>query len=352
MMSTPIDAAFWYARLNFRENESSASSSGPELDSDAGDAGGSSKLSCGEKMRQLPRTASTPDQHSERSPPRLWSRLIKEPLTHFVVLGALIFAAYALFHPQNSAAERRIEITTSDLARLRETAFKQWGKEPDARQMQDLLQSLVREEVLYRAALAGGLDKDDVIVRRRLAQKMEFLAHEEVRAPTEAELREYFNAHPAQFSQAASVDFEHLYFGGAQSFASVEKAQKARQALLRGVTVKAENFMLPAKLTEQDHAALTRDFGAGFADAVFALTPGVWSGPIQSAHGSHLVRLLQHRPRAPSRFEEVRGKVAAEIVNARVALARDSAYNKLLAHYDVQLPDVQPTAISANSTKP
>ena len=111
---------------------------------------------------------------------RLVHWLAAEPLLHFLLLGALIFLAYSVSHPQRAGDDRRIEVTAADTARLRALAVQQWGQPPDAQQMRDLVQSFIREEVLVREAVATGLDRDDIIVRRRLAQKMEFLAHEEV----------------------------------------------------------------------------------------------------------------------------------------------------------------------------
>lgn len=334
IMSNPIGAAFWSARINFLEIDTRA----PRA-----------IMKHRQKTRLL--LDAQPDRQSSHLIRRLLLRLAQEPFVHFIVLGALIFAAYAMFNPQNAGSDHRIEVSTADLERLRETAIKQWGKEPDGQQLSDLVQSYVREEVLYREALASGLDKDDVIVRRRLAQKMEFLAHNEVRTPNETELREYLVSHPAQFLQAASVDFEQLYFNNNQhSGSAVEKAQKARQALLRGAVVRGDNFMLAGNYVAQEHLRLSRDFGTPFAEAVFALPVGAWSAPIKSVYGIHLVRLVQRRVQAPAHFEDIRDKLASEMLNQRIVAARDSAYARLLARYRVVLPE--PSASALPTVKP
>ena len=278
---------------------------------------------------------------------RLFTRIAREPFVHFLVLGALIFAAYAQLNPDT--AERRIVVRAADVGRLREVAIQQWGKVPDARQMDELVQAFVREEVLYRAALDKGLDRDDVIVRRRLAQKMEFLANEEVRAPNDQELRRYLAAHPAQFLQPASADFEQVYFNpDSRGKSAVADAEQALAALRAGKTVHADNFMLAGKRMAQEHSVIVRDFGDGFADAVFSQPVGEWLGPIRSAYGLHLLRVVARQPEAPGRFEAVRDRVAAEMVNARVAAAREAAYAKLLGRYTVVLPSAY-AAFSAPS---
>src|SRR6516225_6590729 len=118
-------------------------------------------------------------------------RLLAEPFLHFVALGALIFAAQAVLQHD----PLRVEVSAADIERLRGLALKQWGHEPDAARMNEMVQDFVREEVLYREAVAQGLERDDVVVRRRLAQKMEFVAQDGLRAPSDDELRAFYAVH-------------------------------------------------------------------------------------------------------------------------------------------------------------
>ena len=278
-----------------------------------------------------------------------------EPFVHFVALGAMIFVAYYAMNTGARGQNDRIEITATDLERLRATSLQQWGKKPDAQQMQDLVQSQVREEVLYREALATGLDRDDIIVRRRLAQKMEFLAHADVSTPTDAELRQYHAAHAAQYQQAAQVDFEHVYFRADRSSPpAAQAARQAREALAGGTPVSGDNFMLGNTLKLQERESLVRDFGSAFADAVLQAPEKTWSEPLASAQGLHLVRVLQRHPAQTLAFEAIRNRVTADMVNARVAAARDGAYQRLLARYTVVLPDgrVQVSAAPTTAVQP
>jgi len=286
---------------------------------------------------------------------RVLTRCAQEPFVHFVALGAIIFVAFYALNTGAGGPHDRIEITTADMERLRATSLQQWGREPDAQQMQDLLQSQVREEVLVREALASGLDRDDIIVRRRLAQKMEFLAHADVSTPTEAELRQYHAAHAAQYLQAARVDFEHLYFRTDRTGTpAAQAARHAREALARGTPVEADTFMLGNTLKAQDRDTLARDFGPAFADAVLHLPEKTWSEPLASAQGLHLVRVLQHLPAETMPLQAIRDRVTADMVNARVAEARDTAYRRLLTRYTVVLPDnaVQLSAAPVSAGQP
>jgi len=281
---------------------------------------------------------------------RRW--LVTEPLVHFMVLGAAIFAVYGVFGPKEAAAGYRIEVSSRDLARLRDLSIKQWGREPDSRAMQDLVRSFVREEILYREALASGLDRDDVIVRRRLAQKMEFLANENQRAPDEAELKAYFDSHPAQFLEPARLDFDQVYFSPADRGRSVDvDARRALAALHAGRSFPGDNFMLPTRTVRQDRQQVERDYGDAFAQALFAHPGGVWFGPVASAHGMHLVRVTQHHPVRTARFEDVRERVVAAVTNAAVDRARTDAFERLLARYTVVIATVETEGSAAKVSR-
>ncbi len=263
---------------------------------------------------------------------------IREPFVHFVALGALIFLLYALTGAGQKSADTTIAITADDVTRMRAQFVQQWAHEPDAQAMKGLVENFVREEVLYREALAQGLDKDDIIVRRRLAQKMEFLANEDVRNPSEAEVQSYFASHAADYAAPVHVSLEQVYFSTAKrGVAALSDAQHALAALGKGEVSSGDDFMLPSVLTGQDHGLLTRDFGSAFADAVLKLPTGVWSGPVHSPYGVHVVKVTRRSAADGANLAQVHEKVVADMVNARVDQARNSAYARLRARYVVRV---------------
>ena len=273
----------------------------------------------------------------------LYRWLLAEPLVHFIVLGALIFVVYDRLAPQGSEGQARIEITSQDLQRLRELSIRQWGVEPDARAMQGLVQELVREEVLYREARAQGLDRDDTIVRRRMAQKMEFLAHADVVSPDESSLRDFYQKHLPQYTLPVQLDFEQRYFSTSVHGTSVQTvAQQALAALRAGQPAQGDNFMLALSLKQQSQQQVQRDFGAEFAKAVFSESSTEWTGPIRSAHGLHLVRIQQRHAEKIQAYEQVRERVLADANNAALEKARSDAYSRLLTRYTVVMPDQAP----------
>jgi peptidyl-prolyl cis-trans isomerase C len=284
-----------------------------------------------------------PNQSSNAA--MLLRRLCGEPLVQFLVLGGLIFALNGYVAADRQAY--RIEVSQSDLARLRAQAFKQWGKEPDAVQLSGMLQDYIREEVLYRQALATGMDQDDVIVRRRLAQKMEFLAQADVREPSAEEILAFYQQHPERYGAPAEVAFKQVYLS--QELRGAALAADAAQALAQlrgGQAVQGDNLLLPGEFAAQSQPLVARDFGDDFAAALFALPVGQWSGPLRSPYGLHLVWVSQQAGERLQSFAAVRDKVRADLANQRLTEARDGAYQQLLSRYQVSV--AEPALLSSS----
>ena len=202
--------------------------------------------------------------------------------------------------------------------------------------MAGLVEEFIREEVFYREAIALGLDADDTIIRRRLAQKMEFLSEDlGTRAePTDDELQAFFAERRADFAEAARLSFRHVYFSPDQRGDRTEA--DARAALAQADPAnQGDRFLMQSEyrsLTRRDVAQL---FGRVFADAVFELQQDGWQGPIESGFGWHLVQITgQQAERLPA-FEEVREQVRLEFDYERQRLAREAVYQQLRDRYEI-----------------
>ena len=143
-------------------------------------------------------------------------RLLREPIVHFLLLGALLFAGYAYFDRGRGGIEppKQIRLSLDDLGQLAMLFQSQWRRDPTPDEFGRMVETKVQEEVLYREGLAMGLDKDDTIVKRRMAQKMQFIAEDvaAARTPTSAELKSWFENNSDKFQDPPRVSFRHLYF--------------------------------------------------------------------------------------------------------------------------------------------
>ncbi len=273
-------------------------------------------------------------------------RLFHEPLVQFFLIGAILFAGYRMLHPE-SGGGHRIVLTQDDLAQMSVAVLAQERPAPNAQEMQSLIALKVREEVLYREAVAMGLDQGDEIVKRRMAQKMEFLAEDlsDLTEPTQAELRSWFNEHQAQFMAPGRITFRHLYFSpdrrGTRALADAAAAEKrlvGKPADWPGAAREGDPFMFQDRYADRSPEQVAAVFGGGFAKALFQATPGSWQGPVESGLGYHLVVVEELRPPAVPAFEEILPEVRTAWVDAQRESYKKKSYDEMRAKYTVVLP--------------
>jgi hypothetical protein len=276
-------------------------------------------------------------------------RLLREPLLQFLVAGALLFGGYALLRPEvfGRNASRRIELTPDDLRQIFVAWLAQGRPAPTLDEMRSLVEQKVREEILYREALALGLDQGDTIVKRRLAQKMEFLFEDlsDLREPTSAELEAWFREHSERFALPPRATFRHLYFspdrrgGRARDDASRALEKLAGEpADAPAAALLADPFMFQDYYGDRPFQQVAASFGPRFAEALFRLAPGSWQGPIESGYGWHLVFVDSITPSRTPAFEEVEAEVRSEWVAARREEVKRKALEEMKARYEIVLP--------------
>lgn len=273
----------------------------------------------------------------------------REPLVHFLGIGALLFGVFALVNDEaSSVAANRIEITASDVERLREVWTRQWNRPPTETELEGLINSHIREEVLYREGLALGLDQNDTIIRRRLAQKMEFLAEDlaDQVEPTDEELKRYFDRNQDQYRHPTRFSFTHVYFSVDRRGDSAE--HDARRLLVHLQTTDAtplrasgqgDRFMLQYDFVRKTEQEVAKLFGRHFAERLLAVQVGSWQGPIESGYGLHLVRIHDKvEPRLPE-LNEVRDRIQSDLVSERRRDTNEQVYQRLKARYEIVVED-------------
>ena len=284
--------------------------------------------------------------------PSLLSRWCREPLIHFLLIGSLLFVVYQTWGHANQPGSKRIELTTDDVRQLQMTFAAQWERQPTPEELAGLIESRVREEVLYREALAMGLDKNDDIVKRRMAQKMRFLAEDVANAhePTTAEFKSWFDKNGGKFALAGRITFRHLYFSPDQRGQRAhDDAAKALAKITgqpddskRAATL-GDPFMFEDYYADRAPEQLTKDFGSEFTQAVFKLKPGSWQGPVESGYGWHLVFVDSITPGRIPALEEVKSDVKSAWLADQREQAWSTAYAAMRAKYSLSLPAHQRT---------
>jgi peptidyl-prolyl cis-trans isomerase C len=274
---------------------------------------------------------------------RTWlARVAREPLTHFVIVGALLFALGQLW---SARGERyAISVGPDQLERIAQTYAQQYGEAPDRAAMKAMVDGFVREEILRREGMALGLDADDEIVRRRIAQKYEFIMqdHASPRAPMQADLESWYAGHRAAYLDPARRSLDQVYFAADPhgDGSALRLATHALESLRAGRTAPAGDvFPGPPQIRLLSQAEVDRLFGGTkFAAQVFAAPAGQWAGPFRSAFGWHLVRVSEARAGEPRPFAAVADRVAADWTEAQRRVANAQAFAALRARYAVTEP--------------
>jgi hypothetical protein len=286
-------------------------------------------------------------------------RLAREPLIHFLLIGAALFAVYHYLQPARGVAptSKQIQLSLDDLAQLAALFQSQWRREPTPEEFGRMVEQKVESEVLYREAIAMGLDRNDEIVKRRMALKMQFLAEDvtAAREPTTDELKSCFEKNSAKFAQPPRLSFRHLYFStdrrGAHARDDAAKALAQLTGQPEDVNLR-ESFADPSMFEDyyRDRAPdyLGKEFGPQFAQAVQKLPSGSWQGPIQSGFGWHLVFVDTVIPGRVPDFEEIESDVKTAWLTAQKAVAWDKAYKEMRAKYTVLLPAPPPDTTTAS----
>ena len=268
--------------------------------------------------------------------------LLHEPLLHFLVAGGLLFGiAEGIEHYRS---QYRIVVSAEDRTRIAETYRQQYGSLPGDRELDTLLHNFVKEEILYREALALGLERGDEIVRRRLAQKITFLQQDLglLETPTEDELRRYYAAHRDRYTERPRRSLTQIYFSpdaGGDDVART-RAERALPSVLHRRVARApelgDAFPGSIDLVDVDQDIADRLFGRNELNkAIFTAPIGDWAGPFRSGYGWHLIRVTSERPGRELPFGEVRERVEQNYLDSRRGEVNQAAFDELARKYQV-----------------
>jgi hypothetical protein len=280
-------------------------------------------------------------------------RLLKEPLLHFLLLGAGLFLAYSLMPKGPGNGEpRKIVVTQGQIEHLATGFAKTWQRAPTAHELEGLIRDWVREEVYSREAVALGLDRDDAVIRRRLRQKMEFISDDIVAQtePSDSDLTAYLRAHPDSFRVEQRITFRQVYLNpekhgdnfardAAQLLAQLNEADNKSDASALG-----DSVLLDRQFTAMPVSEVAKQFGEKFAAQLNELPPGQWQGPVESGYGVHLVFVSERTEGRLPALAEVRDAVRREWTNAQRLEANEQFYQAMLKHYVVSIERPQAAA--------
>ena len=269
----------------------------------------------------------------------------KEPLLHFLVIGAIIFGVFSIVNKDEiTVSDNKIVLTAAAIERLSDNWSKKWNRTPTERELQGLVESYIKEEVYYREALALGLDQNDTILRRRLMQKMEFLSNDlaELNQPDESALNKYFLENQEKYRLPARVSFTHIYFSLDKRGAKVVEDAKSVLSGLNALRApeRGDSFMMQYDFVQETPFEVERLFGKGFTEKLFTLETSAWQGPIESGYGLHLVRVSEKIDSRMPELASVIDKVRTDLMFEQKQKMNEEIYEKFKERYEIVVEDV------------
>ena len=272
------------------------------------------------------------------------NKIIKEPLLQFFIIGALIYLAYGLFNQDIKEQENVIVITNGEIQWLEDNWLKTRSRPPSADERQGLINQHVRQKEMYRTAMEMGLDKDDMIIERRMVQKLEFLTSD-IMSPPEpqaGELEEFFRVTQKEYRTPGAITITQIYFDpdkrGERTLSDAEKALvflKHRGEPKSPDTGFGDVIMLQSYFPMISEIELSKLFGGEFANEVYSLSPGSWHGPILSGYGTHLLYIHELKESTPPAFEEIADVVKVAWEKQKLKELNDLYEEGLLARYEI-----------------
>ena len=270
-------------------------------------------------------------------------RILREPLLHFLVLGAGLFVLFGAIGGPADERPDRIVVSVAKVENLAELFRRTWRRPPTPAELDGLIEDHVEEEILYREALALGLERDDIVIRRRLRQKMEFISEDAAlqAEPTEAELRAFLAERPERFREPSRFSFAQVYLSpdrrGQDAWSDAERVLVALDSGRADPAESGDPFLLEQDYRELAARDVERLFGRAFAAQVAELPVGRWSGPVESGYGLHLVLVRERTPGHLPDLDEVRDAVVNEWHAARREESSRAFYEGLRAGYEVSV---------------
>ena len=283
-------------------------------------------------------------------------RLLREPLLQFLALGAMLFALYGLAGKRSAEAPEKIVVSASRVANLGDGFARTWRRLPNEQELQGLIEDYIRDEVFYREGRAAGLDRDDVIIRRRVRQKMEFLADDmSVPEPSDEQLAAYLASNPERFRAEDQLTFHQVFLSATRRANTIDNDSKQIASILAradgavDATVLGDPFLLGEEFRSVSPSKVTSIFGESFAKQISVMEKGRWQGPISSGFGQHFVFISEWVSGNLPPLDPVRPVVHREWANARRLEAEQKLYASLRNRYEIVVEEPRAKAAEAAS---
>ena len=286
---------------------------------------------------------------------RALANVFRQPLLHFVVLAVAAYLIYAWLGKPGTGEDNVIRVTAADVSRFDAAWRARWGRPPTEEELTGIVTQYVREVALYKHAVAMGLDENDMVVRRTLAQKLQSMTQNLLElnlAPTEEDLQAYFEANIESYQPPDLLTFTQIFVDPDRRGDDTVPDAKAMLADLNARDFAAEEvddmgdpFLLQRYYPEKSQLDISKQFGQGFTESIFELEVGVWHGPVLSGYGVHLVYVHDRQQSPKPSLDDVRDFVQRDWIDEQRREIQERFVAGVVASYDVVLDEAVPADV-------
>jgi len=270
-------------------------------------------------------------------------KLIKDPLFHFLLLGAALFLIFDTVHDPDDSSDNTISINAADINVIKADFSRRWQRSATEEELSALITEFARNEMAYREALALGLDKDDPIIKRRLRSKLDLIVEDMSRLspPSDEDLTDFLDDNSERYKVQPRISFRQIYFNRESRGEQISADIAAVLNKLKSSRTQQDIFdfgdatMLPAQLELTPIALISRQFGRAFSRSLLELAPETWAGPVESGYGLHLVYVEQQVAGYMPPLSEIREAVERDWTYQHRDNALREAYSQLAEQYRV-----------------
>jgi hypothetical protein len=271
---------------------------------------------------------------------------LKEPLLYFFVLGFIVFGLHSFLNWEVQGKDQdpfTVEVTSADIEWIRSSWEARMKRQPTQQELQGLINHYIRDEILFREATAMDLDYRDLVIKRRLVQKLTFVFEDLAESidPTDQELITYMQENQEKYLIPEMMSFAHVYFNPEKRKDSKNKAKnillqlKSEQITVEKALSLGDVFMMESSFRKRSPNEIARTLGKEFTDKLFSTEGTGWQGPISSSFGHHLVYIEERIASKMPELEQIRDDVKNDFMYARKKQVVDNAYNAAKSRYTV-----------------
>lgn len=273
-------------------------------------------------------------------------QLLKEPLLHFLTLGLALFLLYNMVGNDKSADDT-IVFNDYDLNNILTKWETQWKRPPTEQELKSIIEQTIKQELFYQEALKMNLDHNDEIIKRRLAQKMEFLSNDlvQMKPASEEQLIIFYEQHKHNYLSSYNYTLQQVCFSYDYHRNPLEKATKTlntvKDQASKRIIAKGDTMSFPNTFNSQSEKQIRKELGGSFTNALKDIPLNTWSGPIQSGFGYHLVYISKRIEPKPKSLEDIRPKVLKDFNYYRQQQLDSALYLEIKKQYtfDLDLSD-------------